>query len=52
MSEVNLIGITKPSAYTNCLTAEDLVQCIFPTESIRKDGMPLVKVRTSSSIRL
>ena len=25
MSEVNLIGITKPSAYTNCITAEDLV---------------------------
>ena len=25
MSEVSLIGITKPSAYTNCITAEDLV---------------------------
>ena len=25
MSEVNLIGITKPSAYTDCLTAEELV---------------------------
>lgn len=24
MSEVNLIGITKPSAYTNCLTAEEM----------------------------
>lgn len=25
MSEVNLIGITKPSAYTGCVTAEELV---------------------------
>jgi len=25
MSEVNLIGITKPSAYTDCATANELV---------------------------
>ena len=25
MSEVNLIGITKPSAYTDCITANELV---------------------------
>ena len=33
MSEVNLIGLTKPSAYTECSTANELVAW-FATTSL------------------